>query len=650
MDRVHSGCESLPSGRHEGGQAVIFAAIVMPVLIIALGAVVIGGLAVTAYRNMQATADLAALVAAQGLPCATTDTGCITAVEQQACQYAATRGYAGCTPGATTGPSANVPPVSCSPYDFMNYGNAGSNPNCKSTAATVTMYAYVEVRLTQDIPTPPFAPSITLSAHAVARHGQVSPKRFAIIILDPTQAKALTFSGSQGGGLITIGPVMSDSIAPDSIYTGGQSTQVACSGEWYTAAAETPPPNGPAANLASDTAGTTSFSPPVCTGGTNDTPTRFLNGMPPVPDPYGIGSAPPSQMTNCLPCSGTAQYYTWPSGNRAGGTWGSAAQLPNIGNGSNYELFPGIYPNGITITGGTIYLNPGVYTIQNGFSENGGSICIYGAPACDHQINTVNSQANCSTASFRTGDATYVPAASWYYYCSPWGIWDSTALPNRTEPTTPPTFTDGALPLNGVTFYLQSGNFTMNGNGANYLAFPNPCPGTGSLAAPQADFPAGSASAIYKYPVGSLPYADSGGTATSNLVYPSADMSFGAECASVQPPTSRMVWTNEFVGASQHVHFLIWARSATSAISLNGTGLQNWFGIIYNPGAVGCGNSCIVQINGNGGAGSGPPLLSGQVIADNASFGGNGTYEVYYSPCRPDGNICSIGFGTSLVE
>jgi hypothetical protein len=125
-------------------------------------------------------------------------------------------------------------------------------------------------------------------------------------------------------------------------------------------------------------------------------------------------------------------------------------------------------------------------------------------------------------------------------------------------------------------------------------------------------------------------------------------MGFGAECDQSQPPTPQLVWSGELVG--QHLHFLVFERSATSAISLNGTGLQNWLGIVYNPGSVGCGTACQVSLNGSGGGGNGPPLLSGQIIADNATFGGNAAFEIFYSPCRPDRDVCSIGYGTSLVE
>jgi len=79
------------------------------------------------------------------------------------------------------------------------------------------------------------------------------------------------------------------------------------------------------------------------------------------------------------------------------------------------------------------------------------------------------------------------------YYCSPWGIWDS-YLPRPTDPKDPnypgpsliaPTFYKAGgstVPLNGVTFYLTPGsNYLIEGNPTNYLAYPNPCPVTGSV-------------------------------------------------------------------------------------------------------------------------------------------------------------------------
>ncbi|HEX6508223.1 MAG TPA: pilus assembly protein TadG-related protein [Chloroflexota bacterium] len=643
----------------ESGQALLYFAMVLPVLIFCITLVIGGSYVMNEYRHMQTAADMAALVGAQALPCEITDIACISAAERRACTYAQDNGYSGCTPHASSGTSANVPPLSCSPYDFVNYGNASSNPKCKASSAPLSNYAFIEVRLYLPIKIPFFGgTATTLYAHAVARHGQVSPKRFAVIVLDPTMSKALTLSGSQGGGLVAVGPIVSDSTAADSIYTGGQSTDIACSGQWYTAANEVVPPLGPAANLTSNTGGTTWFAPPICSGGSLDSPTRFLTSQPSVPDPYA-GSVPPSasnMSSNCTPCGQTAWYYTWTTGLRRLGTWHTSDQLPNnITNGNNYEFFPGIYTKSISISGGNIYFNPGVYTLKAGMSQTGGSMCIYGAPACDAQINTVNALDNCSNASFRSGDLVDVDSGSWYYYCSPWGVWDTTlaASSSGNEPTTPPTFLHGG-PLNGVTFYLQSGSLSMNGNGADYLAFPNPCPGTGNLngSGQKVLFPDGSATGSYTYPITSLPFLDGvTSSPTNGQVYPSADMGFGAECDQAQPPNPQNVWSGELVG--QHLHFLIYAPyngTSYTSISLNGTGLQNWWGIVYDPGQPGCGTSCTVSINGSGGGGKGPPLLSGQVIADNASFSGNAAFEIFYSPCRPDGDVCSIGYGTSLVE
>lgn len=634
----------------------MFFAIVLPALLAALGLVLGGSFILNEYRLMQSAADMAALVGAQALPCSTSDSGCIAVAERRACTYAQSNGYGGCVPGASAGTSATVPPLSCSPYDFVNYGNNSINPSCKSATAPMSNYAFIEVRLYLTVTVPMLGASVvTLYAHAVARHGQVSPKRFAVVVLDPTMSKALTLSGSAGGGLVAVGPIVSDSLAADSIYTSGQSTDVSCSGQWYTAANEVVPPSGPAGGLTSNTGGTTSFAPAVCTGGSLDSPTRFLTNQPSVPDPYAGGTLPTGNMgSNCDVCTRTAYFYSWTLTHSVG-VWDTVDHLPNnITTGSNVELFPGIYPKTISINGGQVYFNPGVYTLQAGMNQTGGILCIYGAPACDGKINTVNSQASCSTASFRAGDSTYVDSGSWFYYCSPWGVWDTTALPLRPVPTTSPTFTNGGGPLNGVTFYVQAGNVSMNGSGVDYLAFPNPCPGTGSFSAGSnlVPFSAGSASGVYTYPSTSIPSIDGLLSSPANgQVYPSADMGFGAECDQVQPPNPQNVWTGELVG--QHLHFLIYApynNSSYTSINLNGSGLQNWWGIVYDPGAAGCGASCNVRVNGSGGGGTGPPLLSGQVIADNATFSGNAKFEIFYSPCRPDGDVCSIGYGTSLVE
>jgi hypothetical protein len=56
----------------------------------------------------------------------------------------------------------------CSPYDFIDYGNGSSNASCKSASAP-TSYSYIEVRLQKNFGNVPiFNIPVTLSAHAVA--------------------------------------------------------------------------------------------------------------------------------------------------------------------------------------------------------------------------------------------------------------------------------------------------------------------------------------------------------------------------------------------------------------------------------------------------------------------------------------------------
>jgi hypothetical protein len=133
-------------------------------------------------------------------------------------------------------------------------------------------------------------------------------------------------------------------------------------------------------------------------------------------------------------------------------------------------------------------------------------------------------------------------------------------------------------------------------------------------------------------------------------------------CAAANPGN---VWHGEFDGQgtqSQHLHFLVFMRNASASISMTGGGQEEWWGILYNPandepangwpnnGPFNCGNACQTTITGNSGGG-GPPLLVGQVVADNAKFTGNATFEIFYRPCPTDSDPeCGFGPGVGLVE
>jgi hypothetical protein len=320
-------------------------------------------------------------------------------------------------------------------------------------------------------------------------------------------------------------------------------------------------------------------------------------------------------------------------------------------------------------------------------------MCIFGAPACDVQTTIPGGYtANCSNADMtHPGNSYYVPPSTWYYYCSPWGIWDSN-LP-RTDsggqgpgtsglPTTPPTFTGGTVPLNGVTFYFpNSGSFSITGGNMMYLAFPNPCPGTGSQSGQSVPFenevsptatgpgdtgwpePSGANGGQYTYPSTALPYIDAvkaGQSApvqssSTAYVYPNADLTLNGECERYSPSTyAGDVWQGEMPTTGnyqgQHLHFLVFARNAGSSVSLQGGGTQSFWGILYSPGAQGCGNTCQLVLNGSASGGGGPPFVMGQIVANNAKITGHSTVEVFYRPCDPTVAACGSGPGSGLVE
>jgi hypothetical protein len=451
----------------------------------------------------------------------------------------------------------------------------------------------------------------------------------AVTVLDHAAGAALRISGA---GVQIFGSVFSNSAASNSIAVISSSSGLACNGGWMTAANEAAPniAQSPSAGLLSASGSVPGFAQPGCYSSScncpvpPDNPTNYVAGLLPVADPYASTSLPPS--------SPVGWYYTWSGNNRRGGTWATADTLSTIGGNQNYELFPGDYPHQITLSGGKIYLNPGVYTLEDGLSAvTGGSICLYGSPVCDGGISAVIPRANCSSASFGVPSTL---ADQWYYYCSMWGMWDSSILTTPGAPSlVAPTFSDGT-PLNGVTVYLRGGNFSTNGSTATYLAAPDPCAGSGNMTSGTAvPFPAGAANASYTYPSGSLPLQDGVQLSPSGQLYPNADLQRGAECSN--PPT---VWSGEFgptpssstVAPSQHLHFVLFTRSASSQIRWRENGSGNLFGIVYSPGTDGCGSSCATTVSGTKGGSA--PTLTGQIVADTLNFEGNYRASVFYRP------------------
>lgn len=673
--------------RHESGQALIMFAVMATAIFGIMSLAVEGGRAFVTYRQMQSAADMAALVGAQKLPNAP-----LTAYSD-ACLFAQKNGFGDgtCSAGfpAASGTSAVqvcIPPTSLSPYSNYPYGSVST---CGPTAATTNHF--IEVQIQDNLGNiPVFNTPITLYAHAIAKVGIDGLEDYAIANLDPTTSSSSVLKMQVGTRIVVVGSSISNNLSSASISTGtGQ--YKACNGQWLTAANETTVPTG----LVTYAHGTNSFAPPDCadsSGGSADTPTQFVPNSGQIGDPYGDTTVPvdPSSSptvdnvsTNCPACAQPGNYYSWASGAAKNtGTWNSSgAGTPGTVNGANYEFFPGTYTNlKIVVASGKsamVYFNPGVYTLPGSasFSVQGTTnMCVYGAPACDIFSSTAGTipyngtSANCSTAVFTpTSDPNYVPASTWYYYCSPWGKWDSALANSAGAPSglsTVPTFlnlstgTATTTPLNGVTFFESgSGNsIDIEGSGSEALAAPNPCPGTGNSGALSVDYPAGSAS-------GSYVYAD--GTSSTSQVYPNADFSINGECS-----LPYAVWkgelghTNATATTGQHLHILFFAQNSNptgvspstgNGIKLAGSANQNWYGVIHSyptysgyPGPPSTANACSkcsVTITGSSGGGGGPPVLSGQVIGDGITFTGSSLVNVFDRP----GNKVT-GPGTQLVQ
>lgn len=608
----------------EGGQTLIFFAIMLSGLMGVTGVAVEGGRIFVEYRKLQASADMAALIGAQKLPCGLLDQTCQNTALQDACAYAQNNGYGGgwnsgssaCNPGNNTTVTASVPPTSCSPYDFLSYGNYPKNSSCKSASAP-TFYDYIEANLSENLGTVPiFNTPITLTAHAVAKHGIGVPADYALVGLSNSSGLNL------GGHSTTI---------EGSAFSNYQVSQGnACGGGFFS--------SGTVSGVTTDNTDPITFAPFGCGSSSGDATPVAQGSLPPIQDPYAGSVAPPTQsgsFPNCPVCQQSG--WWWDGSWHQGGSPSGQA-----------ELFPGIYNSLSLGNGDQLYMNPGVYTFTQGIDTNHGSICVYGAPTCD------------STTCNQTPVTQGTPAADqWEYTCSMWGFWDASAISGRPAAlSTVPTWYDAStgtttnVPLNGITIYFPAGagGITEHGNGGKnggvYPAAPDPCTGTGtySSSGPAVSFPAGHTLAAgegFTYPTGAYATQPPHVVPTNPQpqVYPNQDLSLLGECPLSQ---TYEVWPGE-MPKPQHLHFLYWMAPTGNDSTLNGASGQHQYGIWYSPNSN-------VTIRGAGKSRNGPPWLDGQMVVASTIFGGNSWNTISYRPCGPGSTACGSGTGTQLVE
>jgi hypothetical protein len=694
--------------RAESAQTIILFALLLPVMMSIVGLTVEGGRVWVEYRKMQAAADMAALIGAQNLPCGITisaaDANCRNSAETLACTYADNNGFPGCVGGNSLSPSprvpaANVPPIACSPYDYLDYGTDSTTAkptNCKGPVNGVSSFDYIEVRLQDQLGTVPiFNIPITLYSHAVARNGVPSAKDFAVSILDPGTC-AFTITG-------TVGYFVNGTTFVNGTYCPGSQARNACDGGFFTASS-----GAGSSSLVTYSGGQTSFAPPMCekqdpnTGVWStfaaDSPSNYVNDLPSIHDPYCSSYSPPFQNTTAGTTSSdcgsvqTASTKTMPNCPDCNypGFWWDGSQWNQGGTVSDnkknpVELFPGTYDGFSICTNCEAYFNPGVYTFNGAFDTSNGSYCVMGAPACDDAACTIaacGSTKQCGNASFGINSDA---GNQWYFVCSPFGKWDTTLPRNAAGDTTnsstcankdasgkgpclsAPTWLQRdssgndsvtTKPLNGVTIYMKAGSATGSGHGgaaSTYMAFPNPCVGNGT-SGPAADgwmpnnvanaveFNKGtnSHSAVFTYPVGSYattaPHAYTVAYGDTDGIYPSVDLSKLGECAN----NNYELWPGE-MPVGQHVHFMWFDRVSASSLSLGGNTIGDWDGIMYDPNGL-------ADMHGTSGATNGPPFIFGQLIARDLLENGTDTMDLVYRPCGDKETACASGPGTELVE
>src|SRR5947209_6061178 len=266
----------------ENGQAMIFFAVVASSLFMTMGLAVEGGNLFAQYRRMQSAADMAALVAAQDLPCSISSS-CSGTPQTDACSYAKTnlqKENVGetftCNAGTGNDIYVTIPPRSCSPYDFIDYGNNSTNARCRvgdglgtRQSASQTYSYYVEVEITRTIHVPVLNVTFPMHVHAVARQGYPTPTDFAITLLNPTMSQEFYQFGSSN--VVTIGSIMADSSSSNAIDANSGKLTESCDGGFFTAG------TGSSAGLSTAQKGTYVFAPPSCGGdAVADSPAQYF--------------------------------------------------------------------------------------------------------------------------------------------------------------------------------------------------------------------------------------------------------------------------------------------------------------------------------------------------------------------------------------
>ncbi|HEX8939647.1 MAG TPA: pilus assembly protein TadG-related protein [Candidatus Limnocylindrales bacterium] len=335
-------------GQGRSGQALVLFTFGLVVFLGIAAMVFDVGQALVDRRAQQNAADAAALAGARYITqgsCQTNSTpsNC-PAVVQAAVDAAARNGYVNGQNGITV--AVKIPPGSDSPFDGLS--------------------GYVEVQIgssRQSI----FAGALGINSWkvgttAVAANQSGISAPYSFLALDPTACPAALFSGQ---AVLNVG----GNIQVDSSCVGAMQV------------------TGQADVTVTVPQGQCSVVGTVQQGGKAQLNCSLVQGAQTVPDPLASLPPPPQPgaPTNAVQVGGTAMAV--PAACPGGLAQATAAnpatcRFTSSYAGTTWRLFPGYYPGGIQVQGGTVLLEPGIYYLAGGgLQANGTSAALYSVNA-----------------------------------------------------------------------------------------------------------------------------------------------------------------------------------------------------------------------------------------------------------------------------
>ena len=443
------------------GITLVVVAIGLMALFGLLGLVIDGGLLMSSQRQAQNAADAAARACAK-----------------QVARFEATGGDISGVTGATLLPTATLYALTYNGVPVDSAPPSGGQivvnhpPTTGPYASGTNRYRYVEVFVTYPLDT------VFMQVTGTARHRQITARAVAgyeleqrgagLVVLDPRGNPGLSVSGTNAN--LTVGT----SADPDdgNVYVYSLRGGVDEFGQKVVGDGVTDPinPGQPAATIGG---GATLTADHVYVSGGVDVGTNFgagldAGGLTPVFDPFHVdagqlnpGPPPSAAVYLAVPIVGNgAVNRDLGSVSVSSGFDGKGLIAPNSfkkGNiGGTTTLYPGIYSN-ISITGGEVVLNPGIYVLRPTSGTGSNILTINGGTVTGTNVMFYN-----------TG-STYSPAAA---NGNPAGYPDTTDL-SRLSNYAPTSSDVSGQQFGGIDIHGSGVTLTpidMTKTGANYYS------------------------------------------------------------------------------------------------------------------------------------------------------------------------------------